>query len=205
MALAPTRVGYHLWYTANRGQSRAEEIGLYADKDRADLLAKIIEAPGGVAEGGVPSSAIRSLRGSRSQYDVALKASITQAQLSRLESGDRPLTQKTAKTLAPVLGVSVKELMVSEQISAAQRLAARGKLDPRLLLDTVMEVANTMPDSKVADDLIDAMIAVLKQAMDTYQQTGGATPAAVATKTDRKRPDRDGFGRRVHKPMQGRS
>jgi len=178
---------------------------LYADKDRADLLAKIIEAPGGVAEGGVPSSAIRSLRGSRSQYDVALKASITQAQLSRLESGDRPLTQKTAKTLAPVLGVSVKELMVSEQISAAQRLAARGKLDPRLLLDTVMEVANTMPDSKVADDLIDAMIAVLKQAMDTYQQTGGATPAAVATKTDRKRPDRDGFGRRVHKPMQGRS
>ena len=178
---------------------------MYTDKDRADLLAKILEAPGGAAEGGVPTSAIRSLRGGRSQVAIAAKSGITQAALSMLESGDRPLTEKTAKTLAPALGVSAKELMVSETISSAQRLAARGKLDPRLLLDTVMEVANTMPDSKVSDDLIDAMISVLKQAMDTYQQTGGAAPAAVATKTDRKRPDRDGFGRRVHKPMQGSS
>ena len=151
--------------------------------------------------GGVPTSAIKSLRGNRSQYEVALKAGITQAQLSRLEHGLRSLSPEIARGLGPALGVTGEQLLVSEDISKAQRLAIKGQLDPRRLLDAVMEVAVGMPDSKVADDLIDAMLSVLKQALETYDGAG-KPPAAVATKTNGKRPDRDGFGRRRNKPLQ---
>ncbi len=174
--------------------------------ERVEMLAKILEeTPGGIAMGGVPTSAIKSLRGNRSQYEVALKAGITQAQLSRLEHGLRSLSPEIARGLGPALGVTGEQLLVSEDISKAQRLALKGRLDPRRLLDAVMEVAVGMPDSQVADDLVDAMLSVLKQALETYNVDAGKAPAAVATKADRARPDRDGFGRRVHKPMQGRS
>ncbi len=167
--------------------------------DREELLERILRAkPGDVDD--VPSSAVRDLRGGRSQEEVAGSAGIKQAALSRIESGKRGLSEKMALKLAPALGVEPNELMVAEEIAKTQRLAMKGRLDPRLLLESIMQVADSMPDSRVADDLINVMVQVLNRAMETYEGEGPDKLAAATKSAQRKRPDRDAFGRRRSKP-----
>ncbi len=176
---------------------------MFGYRDRARDLAELVERAQGSEAGKVPDSAIRDLRGDRSQVEVAMKAKMTQAQLSRLERGERSLTRETAKRLAPVLGVSVEELELAEGISALQRVAIKGSLSPHALLETILEMSAAMPDNEVGNDLIKALLAVLGRAVEAYsdQDEGEVSSGKAALKSGaRKRPDRDEFGRRRNKP-----
>lgn len=159
----------------------------------------------------VPTSAIRDLRGKQSQQELARRSGMTHAQISRLESGDRNLTREVALKMAPALDVSADELMVAEEISSLQRQAANGELDPRRVLDLILELADRSEDSKAQSDALDALLTVAKKSLSTYQAEYRERLAArqaeeeeqqVSTKSARPQPRRDAFGRRLSKRNQ---
>ncbi|MDP9476314.1 MAG: helix-turn-helix domain-containing protein [Actinomycetota bacterium] len=165
-------------------------------RSRAERLAEVLEA---APDAEVPTSAIRDLRGDRPQSEVALKSGVSQAMISELEAGRKQLTPGTAARLAPALGVTPAELELAEQVSTLQRLAIKGTMDPARILDAIQEIAFSLPDDEVSDRLVDALLAVLRQALAAHEENEGN--AAVATKTARKpRGDRDGLGRKLDKP-----
>ncbi len=166
-------------------------------RSRAERLAEVLEA---APDAEVPTSAIRDLRGKRPQSQIALKSGVSQAMISELEAGRKQLTPGTAKKLAPALGVSAAELEIAEQVSTLQRLATKGALDPRQILAAIEEIAFSLPDDEVSDRLVDALLAVMKQALAAHEKNEGAV-APVATKAGRKpRGERDGLGRKRDKP-----
>lgn len=162
-------------------------------RTKAQRLAEILEA---TPELEVPVSAIRHMRGDRPQTQISTKTGLSQGYISDLESGKKALTPETAARLAPTLGVTPGELEFAEQVSTLQRLAVKGRLDPTRLLDAIQELAVSLPDGEVSDDLVDALLTVLKKALTTYEKNG------VATKSARREGTRDSLGRRRNKPNQ---
>ena len=57
----------------------------------------------------VPTSALKALRGSRRQADIALKRRVSQVHISELEVGKKSLTPRVSAKLVPVLGSEAKE------------------------------------------------------------------------------------------------
>jgi plasmid maintenance system antidote protein VapI len=166
------------------------------------------------SRGKIPASSIKSLRGSRRQADVALKANISQQHLSRLEYGTRDLTPETAVKLGPALGVSPTELWVSEQTARLNKLALKGEVSPHLLLEAILELAKATPDTEVGDALVSALMQVLRDAMERAEEEDDVTARGSDESEDedmmmplsmksRKQPTRDNFGRRIQKPHGG--
>jgi plasmid maintenance system antidote protein VapI len=163
------------------------------------------------SRGKIPASSIKSLRGSRRQADVALKANISQQHLSRLEYGTRDLTPETAVKLGPALGVSPTELWVSEQTARLNKLALKGEVSPHLLLEAILELAKATPDGEVGNSLVAALMQVLRDAMERAEEED--VTALGSEESDdmmmplsmksRKQPTRDNFGRRIQKPHGG--
>jgi len=168
-----------------------------------------MEAQERTADARMPESALRDLRGSTPASHVALKAGITPAELSRFESGDRPLTPAAARKLAPVLGVSEEELWTAEHVSSLRRAALKGTLDPTTLLNKIMELAYALPDSKQAERLAEMLLSVLGEALEKDDaeaqgrkgaSTATGVPTAALKSDEARRPDRDAMGRRRSKP-----
>lgn len=89
-------------------------------RTKAQLLEEALARPSRV-QGEVPTSAIRDMRGSRSQRSVALERGTSQALISELEVGTRKLTLKAAGRLAPALGATLEQLMAAEQVGVFNR------------------------------------------------------------------------------------
>lgn len=168
-------------------------------KTKAQRLAEILEQP--YEMGAPPESAIRDLRGRRGQAEVAMKSGLSQQMISELERGTRHLTPEVAQKLAPALGVTASDLQTAEQASTLQRMALKGQLDPQRLLEAIQELAYSLPDSEVSDNLVDSLLEVLRKALETYDEQ---EETAVATKTKKPEGTRDASGRRRNKPYGGR-
>jgi hypothetical protein len=89
-------------------------------RTKAQLLEEALARPSWV-QGEVPTSAIRDMRGSRSQRSVALERGTSQALISELEVGTRKLTLKAAGRLAPALSATLEQLMAAEQVGVFNR------------------------------------------------------------------------------------
>ncbi len=165
-------------------------------RTKTQQLAEMLEGVTPPAEGAFPPSALKSLRGSRPQATVAAKAGITQAALSRLEAGERTLNPEAAKKLGPALGVSPTDLLAADQVARLHHMSIKGQLDPRTLLAAIEELAWTLPAEEVGEDLVDAMLGILKRAIETY----GEGVATVATKSKGPEGTRDSQGRKIRKP-----
>ena len=170
-------------------------------------MMELLERPS--RTGPPPTSAVRDAREAMglNQLELARRAGISQAYLSEIETGKVALKSETAYKLAPALKADPAELEFAESLSSLQRAAMRGTLDPRLLVETIMEFSAHAPDSEVAENLTDALLQVLKKALQTYQETAGTeerAPGKVTTKSaEGPRPDRDSLGRRRNKPFGG--
>lgn len=173
-------------------------------KTRAQKLLDLIEDVPDDADANLPTSAIRSLRGSRKQVDIATKAKISQAHLSHLEAGQKSLTDEVAARLAPALGVTADQLTLAEQVGTLKRAAMKGGVDPTRLLEAIMELSWSLPDSEVSDQLVEALLAVLKKAMTKYDKTPPDDRVGpgdiVAVKGQKPTTTRDSLGRRIDKP-----
>lgn len=163
-------------------------------RTRAERLAELLEGVPELPEGSDQVSAIKRLRGERLQAEVALKAGVTQAALSRLENGERSLSPEMARKIAPALDVEATELLAAEWVMRLHGAAVKGQLDPRRLLTAVEDLAWTLPEGEeVSDDIVEQLLGVLKKAVKTYD----ANVAAVTTKSKgTKDSTRDGVGRR---------
>lgn len=191
------------------------------NRKKRELL-DFLEARGGGEAPPIPTSAIKALRGSRSQGSIADPAGYSQAYISELETGRRQLTLKAALKLAGPLGTTAEQLMTAEAIARLQRAALKGALDPQRLLDSIMDLAFSLPGDEVAEDVVEALVQVLKKAIATYDK-GAVTVATKSTgrprrdirgrriddplnlgverRGERDKPDRDGQGYRRHKPF----
>lgn len=177
------------------------------DSRRIEALMDLLEGAGDPDS--VPTSAVRDLRGRRSQEEIALKAGLGQAYLSQIESGRRSLTKDVALKMAPALDVSADELLMAEEVSALQRQAVTGELDPRRVLDLILELAEQDEDDELAQDALDALLTVAKKSLATYQsglrerrEEQDVESAEVSTKSRKPEPTRDSLGRRLDKPHQ---
>src|SRR4028118_1169652 len=99
-------------------------------RTKAQLLEEALARPSWV-QGEVPTSAIRDMRGSRSQRSVALERGTSQALISELEVGTRKLTLKAAGRLAPALGATLEQLMAAEQVGGFNRREEKGSREAR--------------------------------------------------------------------------
>ena len=176
-------------------------------KGKAEVLLELLQQPS--ITGPPPTSAIRDAREAKgwTQKQLALKADMSQSRLADLESGKAELHGETSHKIAEALGVNQEELEFAENLSALHRAAIKGSLDPRLLLETILDFARSTPDSEVAENLTDAMLQILRKALETYREEGMAPPESEspvsiksALKSGITRPDRDVFGRRRSKP-----
>lgn len=141
---------------------------------RLEALQQLLDTPSKGRAEDIPSSAVKSFRGNQTQVQVAMKAGISQEMLSAIETGSRELTETTAKKLAPVLGVKAKDLMIAERVGSMKRAAMKGQLSPERLLDAILVLDQELPESGAADELLDAMVDVLKRSLEIYQEQGGA-------------------------------
>ncbi len=180
-------------------------------KTKAQLLADLLENALSAA-GKVPESSIKSLRGGRPQAEIAAKSGVGQAYLSQLEAGKRDLTPEMAMRLAPSLGVSGTELWTSEQISMLRRASLKGEISPHMLLEAILELAKSTPDSELGDSLMEALMAVLREALekvDVEDVTARGSEESedeelpISMKASRRVPTRDSLGRRINKPHGG--
>jgi transcriptional regulator with XRE-family HTH domain len=162
---------------------------------KAETLLELVNEPacGNVS---VPPSALKVLRGTRRQEEVARAAGISQPYISELETGAKPLTPRMAQRLAPVLGCSASELETAERIASLKRMADGGRLDPEPLFRAIKALNDELPEDETGDALIDALLQVLGKALETHKRRG---TAGVATKSKR-RSRRDARGRRIDKP-----
>ncbi len=164
------------------------------NSDRARLLMDLLE---GAGEREVPTSALKAQREGKglSQSALSRRSGVGQQLISMIESGERSLTPDVAGKLAPILGTGPRELMKGEEIAALKRWALKGQLDPRLVLETALELdAEGSGDANEA--ILDALLNVLRDALERYEG------AHVATKSRREAeaPTRDHLGRRIDKP-----
>ena len=146
----------------------------------------------------VPASAVKSLReeAGLSQVSLAAKSGLSQALITAVEVGQRDLSMKSARAIAPALGADSDDLLLAEEISSLKRAAAKGRLHPRTLFETILEMV--YDDEELEEELLDALVSVLKQALDSY----GGTSKGVAAKSaaeDPEAPRRDAYGRRINK------
>lgn len=172
-------------------------------KDRADILAALLSSSS--ETGPPPTSAIRDLRGSKRQEELATEAGISQAHLSDLETGRRELTRDVALKLAMPLGVKASDLELAETLATMQRAALKGEMNPERLLDAILKMADAMPDSNARDEVVDMLVEVLKKSLETYQQArteGSDATLSLKSRQDAEpgnRPVRDGTGRNLNK------
>lgn len=169
-------------------------------KTKAERLADILGTVPDSTE--APGSVVRKLRGGQSQTEVALKSAVSQGHLSLVESGDKPLTADVARKLAPHLGVTPQRLQTMDQVGRLREAALKGSVDPASLLMTIQDLSLDLPDDEVSDRLIDALLAVLKDALEHHDRHQAAVSKA-ALKSAPTGPDsgtRDSLGRRRKKP-----
>ncbi len=149
---------------------------------------------------GAPESALKAIREAAGKHQLTLanETGVSQGFISELESGRKPLTSATAAKLAPGLGVAPEELEAAETITSLHRAALKSEVDPRQLLEATIDLSYSLPDNRVSDALIDALLSVLKHALETFEEERGV--AGVSTKSRDDRPRRDRQGRRPGKP-----
>jgi transcriptional regulator with XRE-family HTH domain len=125
-------------------------------KTKAQLLAEILEQPSTTRP--PPTSALRDFRKALgvTQEQLARTAGITQVHVSDVERGRR-LTPKVAMKLAGPLQTTLEDLLWAEYFSSLQRAALKGTLDPHVLLETILKLSDALPESEVADNLVDAL------------------------------------------------
>lgn len=183
---------------------------MFGDGRKEKLLADLLEGVGDADA--VPVSALKDLRGGISQRQLALKSGLTQGYLSEVEAGKRRLTLKSAEAIAPVLGIKADQLMWADAVGGMQAEAVEGELDPRAVLDMVLELSARSGNDEVADEVLDSLLVVLKKALSTYRSELAERKAArdageteqeqqqVSTKSHKREPTRDGNGIRREKP-----
>jgi hypothetical protein len=59
--------------------------------------------------------------------------------------------------LAGPLQTTLEDLLWAEYFSSLQRAALKGTLDPHVLLETILKPSDALPESEVADNLVDAL------------------------------------------------
>jgi hypothetical protein len=88
-------------------------------------------------------------------------------------------------------------LQWAEYFSLLQRAAIKGTLDAHVLFKTILNLSEALPQSEVADNLVDALKEVLKKALKTYDREAAAR---VTTKSRPPKSTIDTFGRGRDKP-----
>lgn len=167
-------------------------------RSKAQMVVEILE--GVDVPPGAPESALKAIReaAGKHQLTLASETGVSQGFISELESGRKPLTSATAAKLARGLGVAPEELEAAEAIASLHRAALKSEVDPRQLLEATIDLSHSLPDDEVSDALIDALLSVLKLALEHYDEHGRAM-ATVATKSKATGRRRDGFGLRRRK------
>lgn len=159
-----------------------------------------------------PTSAIKDAReaiGMR-QVDLALKSGVSQSYISELEQGKTELRPEWAWKLAPVLRMDPAELEAAEGMSSLHRAAIMGDLglaNVQLLQETILDLAAASDDDEISKNLLDAMVQILKAALEKVAEQEGlddaGSPVTLKSEEGGIGPDRDTMGRRVHKPFGG--
>jgi transcriptional regulator with XRE-family HTH domain len=171
-------------------------------RTKAQKLVEILETVDDSVD--VPTSALKSLRGSRHQLEIARASGVSQGHISEIEAGKKALTPAVAAKLAPTLGCTPDALMTAHRVASLQKMALKGVLDPEPLFRAVQDLAWSLPDSDLSDSLIEVLLGVLKEAMEHYDEHERAV-ARVSTKSGAPGRTRDGLGRRLGKPHQARA
>jgi transcriptional regulator with XRE-family HTH domain len=111
----------------------------------------------------VPASALKELRGNRSQIEIARAAGISQPFLSELERGRKGLTRSTAQKLAAALETTPDHLMLAERHATLNRAAHKGRVDPKPLLGMAERLAEVLPSGKIGDAIVGALIGIVRE------------------------------------------
>ena len=90
-------------------------------------------------------------------------AGISQGFLSELESGQKRLTPGVAQSLAPALGTTADQLVLSEHLAQLNRAAQKGGIDPQPLLAEAQRLAEILPDGEVGDAIVDALVGIVRE------------------------------------------
>ncbi len=130
--------------------------------DIAEVLAVPLEEPA-TGDTPVPTSLLKEQRGNRSQMEIAEAAGISQGFLSELESGQKRLTPGVARRLAPVLGTTADQLLLSEHLAKLNRAATKCKIDPQRLLSEAERLAEILPSGEVGDAIVDALVGIVRE------------------------------------------
>jgi transcriptional regulator with XRE-family HTH domain len=130
--------------------------------DRPASLATLLEESG-KGHRPIATSAIRARRGDRSQVEIAQEAGISQGYLSELESGLKPLTPGVAQRLAPALGITADELLLSAHLAKLHQSAQKGRIDIQPLLAEAERLTKVLPSGEIGDAVIDALVGILRE------------------------------------------
>lgn len=177
----------------------------------------------GGSEAAVPRSALKKAREVRGLSQGALAAStgVDQSAISKIENGQLRLSTKHAAALAPALGVSPAELGIAEGLAALKRAAGAGTLDPQDVLGVALKAAET-GDTPRSQEVVGGLLDVLTESMSAFEvefppaaeQTRdhlgrrinkpydpkAAGRAAIKSRPEQERVERDVTGRRTNKP-----
>ena len=130
--------------------------------DRPEMLATLLEEPG-KRDRPIATSAIRARRGERSQVEIAQEAGVSQGYLSELESGLKPLTPGVARRLAPALGSTADEILLSAHLAKLHQAAQKGRIDIQPLLAEAERLTKVLPSGEIGDAVIDALVGILRE------------------------------------------
>jgi transcriptional regulator with XRE-family HTH domain len=146
----------------------------------------------------VSESAIKRLREERglSQHGLGRVSGVSQAVISRIESGDAPLSGDVAGKLAAALKVDRGELALAEGLAQMAKLAVKGQLRPEVPAGVALRLIESDPPSEAARRLGDAAL----EALVEIAETASANWSGMATKSDERWAKRDLSGRRLDKP-----
>lgn len=169
-------------------------------RDKLEALAAVLGHPSPLSGVEIPENAVRDLRGKRHQSEVAIKSGLSQQMISEIERGTRHLTPEVAQKLAPALGVDSQQLLLAHQIGVLNKAALKGAVDPNRLVEAVMALAETLPDDDISDQLVDALVEVLRKAVENYNAEKPQAEPQAAMKTEKTRARRDFAGRVTDKP-----
>lgn len=130
-------------------------------RGRTETLTALLEEPA-ERDRLIPTSAIRAWRGNRSQLEIAQVAGISQGYLSELETGSKRLTPGAAQRLAPALGTTAEDLLLSEHLAKLNRAAQKGRIDLQPLMAEAERLAEILPGGAIGDAIVDALVGIVR-------------------------------------------
>ncbi len=137
-----------------------------------------------LSEGKVPESALKVRREvlKMSQRSLAQLSGVSQSVISRVESGDKLLTDAAAQKLAAALKMDRQELGLAETLSWMRSLAVKGELEPKATADIALHLLQTQPESEAGRRVNDVAITALADIAEAAAETYGGSVAVTKTR-----------------------